>query len=663
MKKLFITSIASILMILNGFAQTVTTAVAVVNGTPGQIASVPVTVAGIDGNGSGTAIIGFQIYVQYQTSIVTYLESINLNASLAAVGTYVVSTVNNGSATVNWLANDVQIPGSVTDGETLFDIRFIANNGGTSPLILFNVEYYDVNNNTLTNNLSNGSITFGTPASSTTWDGTGTWYTAGNWSNGIPGSATQAIINSGVVTIDAAPGYSNNLTINPGAGVTLNSGKTLSITGNLVLESTASSTATGSVLNNGTLSVSGTITAKRYLTGATQHFISIPVTAASIQNLINPSNPGYFFRFIESSGTWENPWQPTFQLSLGVGYSVNYNGPQTISLNGALNNDSQYQPTLTRLDSDHGYNLVGNPYACPLDWTFASGWTKTNLDNAIYIWNNTAYASYVNGVSTNGGTQYIPQFQGFFVHASAAAPAISIKKAARTHNGNGTPFMKDEIANVFKMSINSGSLSDQMAVYMFDGATQEFDSEYDAYKLFGFNAEAPHIFTKTNNVEYAINGLPMTESISLPVVVNTYAGGEFSFTAEGFESFGGTWFFFLEDKETGSSYDLRKNPVLNLTVSAGETAERFNLRIFKSALGIGDDLMNDTRIYAENKKIIIENCPKSDVVIYNLTGAVVAESRMEESSLNSMSINVPTGIYIVKLISSEGTVTSKVYIK
>jgi fibronectin-binding autotransporter adhesin len=661
MKKLFITSIASILMILSGFAQTVTTTVAIVNGTPGQIASVPVTVAGIDGNGSGTAIIGFQIYVQYQTSIVTYLESINLNASLAAVGTYVVSTANNGNMTVNWLANDVQVPGSVTDGDILFDIRFVANNGGTSPLTLNNVEYYDINNNTLTNNLSNGSITFGTPASSTTWNGTGTWYTAGNWSNGVPGSATQAIINSGVVTIDAAAGYSNNLTVNPGAGVTLNTGKTLSITGNLVLESNATSTATGSLLNNGTLSVSGTITAKRYLTGATQHFISIPVTAATIQNLINPSNPGYFFRFIEPSGTWENPWQPTFQLSLGVGYSVNYNGPQTISLNGALNNDSQYQPTLTR--SGAGWNLAGNPYACPLDWNNASGWTKTNLDNAIYIWNNNAYASYVNGVGTNGGTQYIPQFQGFFVHANAALPAIAIKKAARTQSGNSTPFLKDEIANVFKMSISNGSLGDQMAVYMFDGATQEFDSEYDAYKLFGFNLDAPHIYTTTNDVEYAINGLPMMETISLPVVVNTNAGGEFSFTAEGFGSFGDSWFFFLEDKETGSSFDLRKNPVLNLTVSAGATAERFNLRIFKSALGIGDDLMNNTRIYAENKQVIIENCPKSDVVIYNLTGAIVAESRMEEASLNSISINVPSGIYIVKLISSEGTVTSKVYIK
>jgi fibronectin-binding autotransporter adhesin len=661
MKKYFLTSLLSILLIINGLAQTATTTVAVVTGTSGQVANVPVTVAGINEANGQTPIIGLQVSVTYQTGVVSYLECVNLNTTLGAGGSWIVSAVNNGTVAVNWLANDISIPLSVTDGETLFEIRYLANNGGTSPLNLINVEYYDVSNNILTNVLNNGSITFGAPASASTWNGTGTWYTAGNWSNGIPGSSTQSTIASGVVTIDAATGYSNNVTINPGAGVTINSAKTLSINGTLTLASNSTATATGSLLNNGTLNVSGTTTVKRYLTAGIQHFISIPVTSASIQTLIDPSNTGYIFNFVESTGLWNNPWQPNYQLAVATGYSVNYNNAETISLTNPLNNDSQYAPTITR--NGGGWNLVGNPYACPLDWTIASGWTKTNLDNATYIWNNNVYASFVNGIAANGGSKYIPQFQGFFVHASAASPAIAIKKAARTHNGNDTLFLKESVANVFRMSISNGTLGEETVIYLSSDATTGFDSECDAYKLFGFSEEAPHIYTRTDDVDYAINGQPQVESVNLPLLVKTSQAGDFTFNASGFDSFDGYYFFILEDKETGINYDLKQNSELTMNLPQGEINDRFTIRIFKSALGIGDSKLNHTRIYSENKSVYIENCPESQVTIYSMTGEPVASGEMAEASLNSLTVDVPTGIYIVKMIAQDGILTSKVFIK
>jgi hypothetical protein len=661
MKKIFITLVLILSVMVSVFSQTATTTVAIVVGTTGQIASVPVTVSGINEVDGETPIIGFQAFVTYQTSVVSYLESINLNATLEAGGSFIVSTVNNGTVSVNWLADDIMVPVSVTDGETLFDIRFISNNGGTSPLNLLNVEYYDINNNVLGNVLVNGSISFSAPASSTTWNGTGTWYTDGNWSNGIPGIATQAIIAAGVVTVDAATAYTNNLTINPGAGATLNSGKTLSVNGNLVLESNTTATATGSLLINGTLSVTGTTTVKRFLSGGAQHFISIPLTAASIQNLINPGNPGYIFNFIEATSTWNNPWEPTYQLNLATGYSVNYTNQETISLTSPLNNDASYSPTLTRTGA--GWNFVGNPYACPLDWTIASGWTKTNLDNATYIWNNNVYASYVGGVGANGGSKYIPQFQGFFIHASAASPAISIKKAARTQNGNDTLFLKESVANVFRISISNGTLEEETVIYLSSAATPEFDSESDAYKLFGFNEEAPHIYTRIGNDDYAINGQPLVESLSLPLLVKTSQAGAFTFRATGFESFDGYYFFTLEDKESGIIYDLKQNQELALNLNQGEINDRFNVRIFKSALGIGDDQLNMIRVYSGDKSVYIEKCPEAEVYVYNMTGEIVASKQFAEASLNKMVLNVPAGIYVVRMMSQYGTISSKVFVK
>lgn len=660
MKKILITLIVSLLTIVNGFSQVSLTA-ATVTGTPGQFAFVPVTITGIDESAGGTPVIGIQINVTYVTNIVSFLESANLNATLTASGTWTTSTANGGTIVALWEATDVSVPVSLPDGSSLLEMKFIENNGGTSTLALVNIEVLDVSGTPLPTTLSNGSVTYGAPASVTTWNGTGIWYTPANWSNGLPGSATQAIIASGVATIDGAAGYTNNLTINPGAGITINTGKTLSVNGNLVLESNSTPTATGSLLINGTLNVTGSTTVKRFLSGGIQHFVSIPVTAASVQNLIDPLNPGYLFNFVESTSTWENPWDPAVQLSLATGYSVNYSADETITLNGALNNDAAYAPTLTR--NGAGWNFIGNPYSCPLDWTLGSGWTKTNLDNATYIWNNNVYASFVGGVGANGGSKYIPQFQGFFVHASAAGPVISIKKAARTHNGNDTLFLKEAVANIFRMSISNGLLSEETVVYLSSGASAEFDSEYDAYKLFGFNQDAPHIYTRVNNVEYAINGQPMIESISLPLIVQTSQGGTFNFTASGFESFDGFYFFILEDKESGINYDLNLNSSVSLNLNQGETADRFNLRIFKSSLGIGDSELSSTRVYSENKTVYIENCPESEVNVYNMTGDLVASRHFGESSLNRMSLNVPAGIYVVRMTSQNRTISSKVFVK
>jgi len=662
MKKIILTIFAAILFLFNGIGQTVEVTVATVTGTAGQIALVPLTVAGIDESIGGTPIIGLNIDILYNVNIVTFLDVTTLNAILTANGSWNTSAVDNGAIHIDWQSNDITVPVSVPDGQTLFECRFISNAGGTASLTLSQIEFSDVDGYLLTNDLTNGSITFGAPVASTTWNGTGNWYTPANWSNGLPGKSTLATtITTGVVTVDGTAAYTGNMSINEGAGVTINTGKVLTVNGNLVLGSNASQTATGSLLRSGTLTITGTTTVKRYLTGGVQHFISIPVGAASIQDLINPGNTGYFFRFNEPGNLWENPWETNFQLVPSSGYSVNYSAGETISLDGVLNNDGTYSPAVSRLGS--GWNLVGNPYPCPLDWTIAAGWTKTNIDNGIYIWNTNVYATFVNGVGVNGGTKYIPQFQGFFIRSTAGTPTLQIKKAARTQSGNSTAYMKDEVANVFRLSINNGSLSDETAVYMTAEATENFDGDCDAYKLFGFNQEAPHIYTRIGEVDYAINGQPVVESLSLPVLVKTSQDGTFTISASGFESFNGFYFFILEDKESGINYDLKQNSEIALNLNQGEINDRFTLRIFKSALGIGDSQLNSTRIYSDNKSVYIENCPESRVSVYDITGNMVTSKYFNESSLNRMTLDVTSGIYVVKMTAQGGTISSKVFIK
>jgi hypothetical protein len=669
MKKIIFTFFAAMLFLLNGFGQaTVYIEVAEVTATAGQFAQVPVTViSGLDENNGGTAIIQMNFEIPYNMSVVTFVEITNPNP-LFPLTFWNASSVDNGTIHLDWAIEDPEnpLPVSIPDGQVLFQLRFLCNGGGTSSLNPFGVEFQDIDGIFLPYDMNNGSVTYGTPPVSTTWNGTAPWFTPGNWSNGFPGKSTPAIINGGIVTIDGSKAYTANLTINPGAGVTINAAKTLSVNGNLILESNATQTATGSLLRNGNLTVTGTSVVKRYLTPGVQHFISIPVTTATIADLINPVNPGYLFKYDEPSNAWENPWDPTYSLSPSIGYSVNYDNAETIELSGVLNNDNSYAPTITRVDQR--WNLVGNPYPIGLDWTIASGWTKTLVENAIYVWNsnNSQYASFVSGVATNGGSKYIPQFQGFFVRLTTATgtPSLQIKKAARTHGANDTLYMKNEaVANVFRMMISNGTLTDETAIYMTPEATQNWDSDWDACKLFGFNQEAPHIYTQIGEEIYSINGQPISDELYIPLNTKTSTSGSFTVNASGFETFNGNYSFILEDKVTGINHDVKKNPQIILDLNQGETNGRFMLKIFKNTLGIEDPGMNAVNIYSENKTVCLANCPEGKVTVYNMNGVVIASRELPGSSLNKITLNAPTGIYLVSLVAQDNTVTSKVYIK
>ena len=86
---------------------------------------------------------------------------------------------------------------------------------------------------------------------------------------------------------------------------------------------------------------------------------------------------------------------------------------------GPVSFNSHVSYTSSGNNASDGWNLVGNPYPSTIDWDAATGWTKTGLDNTIYMRDNGSnpivYATF-NGTTnafTNGGSRYIPLGQAF----------------------------------------------------------------------------------------------------------------------------------------------------------------------------------------------------------------------------------------------------------
>lgn len=82
----------------------------------------------------------------------------------------------------------------------------------------------------------------------------------------------------------------------------------------------------------------------------------------------------------------------------------------------------------------NGWNLLANPYPCPIDWNVLGGWSKTGIaGNAIYIWNadQEKYSTYDGSVGTFGGSKDIAAGQSFFVEASNASASLQVNENAK----------------------------------------------------------------------------------------------------------------------------------------------------------------------------------------------------------------------------------------
>jgi surface protein len=453
-----------------------------------------------------------------------------------------------------------------------------------------------------------------------TWNGSvsSDWNTAANWDlNTVPGATDDVVItNTGTAPMLSASAQvsCNALTVNSSASLTISSG--------------------GSLIAN---SSSGTVIVKRTLSGTNQHhFISSPVNDADLSTVFDASlhDKIYLRRYDEPSGNWMNITIPT-SLSNGVGYSYYRSVVKVVSTLATFTGSlitSDVTPSISNNgpagnDQYKGYNLIGNPYTSAIKWG-QGNWNLSNVDDAVYVWSNGVYKSYVGGVGalTNG---VIPAQQGFFVKANGASPSITIPSASRVHNTQA--FYKNSVANTLQLEVASSvnDYVDATFIRFAPKATALFDNQLDAYKLEN-DAEAPMIYTNAGEDLLSVNSLPSSTQYS-EIVVSFTAGvnGRYSITASGMESFGNSNIV-LMDMLTNTTQNLALNP-----------------------------------IYSFDGKIMVQlpEVTKAEAIITNMAGQVVASHFINAVGLIELPVSVSSGIYVVSVKGQAGIVTRKVFVR
>lgn len=506
--------------------------------------------------------------------------------------------------------------------------------------------------------------------SSTAWTGavSQAWELPGNWSAGIPIAGMNVTIPD--VTNDpviSGAAYSADLTMSPGATLTLSPTAMLTVSGNLTTSDGLSIQDGASLITNNL--VSGAATVQKNISDSDFHLFTLPV------NQPLPASPtfiGYYVDdYIEANGAWTRMVDAD-NLQPLRGYSIsNESGALSLDFSGPLFSGNQTFSNLSYTPAAGGYqfgwNLVGNPFPSAIDMDVAA-LTATGLNGFAYVWTGTNYVSgpLAGGAGTLAGN-IIPSAQGFFVRTEAAGANLTIPNAARVHSSQSFYKNNETFENTIMLTASGNGAEDRMMFAVNPEATAGYDYNFDAYKLFG-NADAPQLYTSIldrnqDNINLSISSVDVIEAeTEFPVMFKAGVDGNYTITSSYPESFMSGSQIILTDNLTGLRHDLRQNPVYAFSAAAGDDANRFKLSF--ATVGIEEPSGLNIGVYAAGNQIrlVLPELMKGRVNISNLSGQLLYSQNFNGSGELGIGASYPAGVYLVTVISANGSTTRKVFV-
>ncbi|RXP46213.1 T9SS C-terminal target domain-containing protein [Lutibacter sp. HS1-25] len=525
-------------------------------------------------------------------------------------------------------------------------------------------------------------------------------FTDGNWVPSNPeGISTTGdiVILSGNTNISSDT-ECNNLTINPGAGLTVDTGTTLTVN-NLTLESTSNKYA--SLILDGT--ITGTVNYERYTniigSGATggNDLVSPPLSGQPFDDFLT-ANTGIlavngtqtvaaFAPFNNNSNAYENfATNNTTPLLAGKGYRAATTNGSPLIFTGTVNTGTV--PVNINVGTGSPWNLIGNPYPSYLDFAtfFSTNKTlfETGVYQAVYGYNGSGWTIWNQAtIDDTSITELFAPGQGFYVKSAAAGGSVSFTPAMRT-TGSSDDFIAGKpvktsstLSNTnAKIQISDASSTFKTAFYFNDNASLGLDPGYDAAL---YETTAPEFSVYSHLVEdntgkaIAIQSLNPTDvdNINVPLGINTTAGKEVTVSIASSTLPSGI-FVYLEDTSAGTLTLLNEGDYkFTATENLTDTGRFFVSFKSSKVLGVAKELekLNSLEIYTSpTDKALFVKGQITDIATINLfdiQGRKVYSQTLEQNS-NNTQIDISTfstGIYIVQIIGDNINKTKKVIIQ
>ena len=335
--------------------------------------------------------------------------------------------------------------------------------------------------------------------------------------------------------------------------------------------------------------------------------------------------------------------------------------------------------TSEEVDGDGKHFLVGNPYMGYLKMTGDNSFLKKNEDvlaskfwtldrntGSIVVgtpdvtdWDNAAGAH----VITDGTDSYIAPMTAFFIEVKDNVADVDKKITFSTSMMAQKPEDTENVSTrsytatnpQLTLTASSAKGKSRAAVVQSFDASNQYESDRDAVTLLDSELDAPTVYTVAGNYAAAVNAVHDCQNIPLGVYAKD--NEEVELTVEGASQL--TEPLYLYDAVTRSSTPIEGDSyTLNLT---GSSHGRYFLTTDAGNIRVESDI----RIYSPNGGQLIIAASPSDklkqVQIYDLSGRMV-ESR-KNIGASTYQLNVTQGIYIVRVISEQGSAEAKLRIR
>lgn len=460
------------------------------------------------------------------------------------------------------------------------------------------------------------------------------------WVNSTGGEFNNVVINAnGYLDITENTHIYGDLTI---YGAVFFNGAmpyTLEVDGNIVIKDGGMVMEQG-VSGTSRITCNGTIEMQRTIPYSGYALVASPFASAS-------GVSGYYYNEASrTNGDYKTGWlAASGNYVVGKGYASYGLGSYSIygiQLNcGDVLSISTTKSSIDADVSKNGWNLLGNPYPCPLNVT---GLLEGTSYPAVYQWNGTNYTS------TDGDTwsDWIATGEGFFVQTPSTVTYSfqnddrwGVGRVAQTENVNLTL---------------SGTYTDKTKLKFEDNlnTTDNFDDTRDARKF--FTAAVSEIFTVSGENRLAINALVADgQDKTIPVGVTISAVGDYTIAAENNSGYST---LLLKDNVTGALTDISQSAYTFTATSTGTFANRFTLLMSTASVtSVNDGAQSlSVKAYSNNAQNIVVKGNFEMVRVVDIMG-----NEIYKGTSNSIPVQ-QAGMYLVEVLSSNSTETVKVMV-
>lgn len=509
----------------------------------------------------------------------------------------------------------------------------------------------------------------------------------------LNGTVNQTI--SGLLTVP-------NLEVNNSAGVALNSGSTLRISNSMKLFSGTFNAALGNLKFVSTptsearllkteagASLVGPISFQKYLPGIAPgkgawFFLGSPVIGTQLDefaqggNTFAPAtyesgnpNPASLYVYSQTASAYDNTygWAKASSGSdlLGAGRGVRIWAKETfLNQRGYLNFQGNVSSGSVNFPisycaagcsypdggATNGWNLLANPYPCPIDWNVVTGWTKTGIaGNAIYVWNadQEKYSTFDGSVGTFGGTKNIATGQSFFVQALNGGSSLQVNEDAKIDTYySGMRTAVSEIAGI-RIELASNNQTDDVWLDLgadrLNVAVSKFTNPGLNLSLIG--GQKSFAIAGKNTVENG-NIIPLG-------VKGTLATGSLRFVKSGGLA---DYQVYLKDDFNGTLTELTGIetvvPFSASTIDNNRFSLVVNPVVLSSGVKIGKPALKTWPNPVKEQLFVEKSNQVQKYTILDMTGRIIAGGIIEEGQQVISTIELPMGQFIIQVGESTG---------